>query len=157
MKLSELLSEELVIPSLKGTDIASVLREFAETIRDAGKFSDSDTIFQKLLDREKQESTGIGKGLAIPHCKVEELPEVILAVGYSERGVNFRSIDGELTYFFFVVISPASASVLHLRVLAALSRLLRSRAFLSALQQRPGRRQMIDLMKREEEDAAVTP
>ena len=155
MKLSDLLTEQLVLPSLQGTDISSVLQEFAQAIKTAGRFSDSEVVFQKLLDREKQESTGIGKGVAIPHCKIEDLPGVILAVGYSDNGVNFRSIDGQLTNFFFVVISPANASVLHLRVLAALSRLLRSQTFLSALQQRPGKKELIDLIKKEEESAAV--
>lgn len=157
MRLSDLLSENLILTSLEGTDVPSVLSEFAHAICEAGRYGEPETIYGKLLDRERQESTGIGKGVAIPHCKVEDLPEVILAVGYSDKGVDFHSIDGQPAYFFFVVISPASSSVLHLRVLAALSRLLRSQSFHAGLLARPAKKELIELMKREEEGAAVAP
>ena len=157
MKLSEIVSEELVLPSLKGTDTASVLREFADAVSSAGKYPDAGLLFERLYDREKQESTGIGNGIAIPHCKIENLQQIFLAVGYSAEGVQFKAIDHQPTYFFFLIVSPASASVLHLRMLAALSRLLRSPHFMTALKQRPEKAALIDLIRIEEEDARVAP
>ena len=157
MRLSELITEDLILPSLQGTDIASILSEFAQAVCAAGKFSDSNILYERLYDREKQESTGIGNGVAIPHCKVDNLQQVVLAVGYSPVGVDFKAVDGQPTFFFFLVVSPSSSSVLHLRALAALSRLLRSSNFLSHLQRRPGKDELIALIKQEEEKAAVTP
>ncbi len=157
MKLSELVSENLVLPSLAGTDVALVLKEFSDAICSSGKYTGEQLLFQKLLERENQESTGIGNGVAIPHCKIDNLQQVILSIGYSQDGVDFRAIDGQLTYFFFVVISPSNASVLHLRTLAALSRLLKSPTFLSRLIQRPGKAELIQLIKQEEEGAPVAP
>jgi mannitol/fructose-specific phosphotransferase system IIA component (Ntr-type) len=81
---------------------------------------------------------------------VENLNEVILAVGYSPEGVDFKAIDGNKTYFFFLVLSPANSSVLHLRALAALSRLLKSSTFLSQLQTLPGKKELIHLIREEE-------
>jgi len=156
MRLTELLSEDLILPSLKGTSVTSVLREFADAICAAGKHSDPDILYRRLYEREKQESTGIGKGIAIPHCKVDGLAEVVLAVGYSDGGVDFRSLDGQPTRFFFLVVSPADASVQHLRVLAALSKLLRSKNFLFKLDERPGKKELLELIK-QEEGAVVTP
>ena len=157
MRLSEIVSEDLVLTSLKGTDPPSVLREFADAVSAAGKYPDANLLFERLYDREKQESTGIGNGIAIPHCKIENLQQIFLAVGYSPGGVQFKAIDSQPTYFFFLIVSPANASVLHLRMLAALSRLLRSPNFMSALKQRPDKAALIDLIRREEEEARVTP
>jgi PTS system nitrogen regulatory IIA component len=155
MKLSELISDDLILLSLQGTDPSSVLREFAEAVTAAGKYTDAQSLFEHLYDREKQESTGIGNGVSIPHCKLDNLQEVVIAVGYSRQGVPFHAVDGKPTHFFFMVISPASSSVLHLRALAALSRLLRSATFLSQLRQWPGKQELLALIKQEEERIAV--
>jgi mannitol/fructose-specific phosphotransferase system IIA component (Ntr-type) len=157
MKLSDLITEDLILPSLSGKDVPSVLMEFSAAICASGKYSNQLLLFQRLLERESQESTGIGNGIAIPHCKVENLGQVILSIGYSDSGVNFKAIDGQPTNFFFVVISPSNSSVLHLRTLAALSRLLKSQTFLSRLGQRPGKAELIQLIKQEEEGAPVAP
>ena len=156
MKLSELVSEDLILPSLTGNDVPSVLQEFAQAVCAAGKFSDSETLYERLYEREKQESTGIGNGVAIPHCKVDNLQQVLLAIGYAPNGVDFKASDGNRTYFFFLVVSPSSSSVLHMRTLAALSRLLRSSNFISHLQQSPDKQELIALIKQEEEKAAIT-
>jgi PTS system nitrogen regulatory IIA component len=157
MKLSELVTEDLILPSLKGNDVPSILMEFSEAICKSGKYSDQQNLYQRLLERENQESTGIGNGIAIPHCKVDNLNQVILSIGYSDTGVNFKSIDGQPTSFFFVVISPTTSSVVHLRTLAALSRLLKSQSFLAKLQNRPSKSELIHLIKEEEEGATVAP
>src|SRR5262245_45614121 len=135
MKLSEVLSEDLILPQLQGTEITSVLQEFADAVGSTGRYKDPIVVYERLLEREKQESTGIGNGVAIPHCKLDQLQQVMLAVGYSEKGVDFHAIDGNPTYFFFVIISPSTAAVQHLRALAALSRLLKSQTFLAKLWQ----------------------
>lgn len=155
MKLSEIVAENLILTSLLGTDTPSVLQEFAEAVCAAGKCQDVKGLYEKLLEREKQESTGIGNGVAIPHCKLDNLTDVVLAIGYSRPGVEFHAIDGNPTYFFFVVLSPSTAAVQHLRTLAALSRLLKSQTFLTRLWQRPSSSELIALIRQEEEGAAI--
>ena len=155
MKLSDLVSEDLILPDLQGRDRPSVLREFVDAICASGKFHNSDLLYERLLDRERQESTGIGNGVAIPHTKVENLQNVILAIAYSKDGVDFHAMDSKPTFFFFVVVSPSNASVLHLRTLAALSRLLRSQKFLDSLKQRPDKKELIALIRTQDETASV--
>jgi len=155
MKLSDSITEDLILPSLSGKDIGSVLHEFADAIAKTGRFGDSNSIYDRLAERESQESTGIGNGVAIPHCKLENLQQVLVAIGYSNEGVNFHAIDGNPTYFFFLVISPSNAAVMHLRALAALSRLLKSQNFLNRLWQRPSASELIALIRQEEESTAV--
>jgi len=148
--LSEIISEELVNTALRGKDVPSVLQEFCDLILSARSYNHPEVLFERLIDREKQGSTGIGNGIAIPHCKVENLDRLILAIGYSEEGVDFNAIDGKPSYFFFLVVSPNNAAVLHLRVLAALSRLLKSPGFMEKLRQRPSADELIQLIRSEE-------
>lgn len=156
MKLSEIISENLILPSLKGTDTKSVLREFSDAICAVGKAPDTDVLYDRLMERERQESTGIGNGVAIPHCKLDTLQNVVVAIGYSESGVEFHACDGNPTYFFFVVLSPSHAAVQHLRALAALSRLLKSQTFLNGLWQRPSGKDLIALIRQEEESTVTS-
>ncbi|PWT93905.1 MAG: PTS fructose transporter subunit IIA [Acidobacteria bacterium] len=157
MKLSDVVSEDLILPSLQGIDASSVLKEFADAICSTGKCSDPQALFDRLYEREQQESTGIGNGVAIPHCKIDNLKDVLVGIGYSESGVDFNALDGKPIHFFFVVVSPSNASVMHLRTLAALSRLLKSQNFLSYLRQRPPKADLISRIKKEEEGATVSP
>src|SRR5262249_30222777 len=95
MKLSDVVSEDLILPSLQGIDASSVLKEFADAICSSGKYSDTQALFDRLYEREQQESTGIGNGVAIPHCKIDNLKDVLVAIGYSESGVDFHALDGK--------------------------------------------------------------
>jgi len=150
MRLSDFLSEQMVLTNLQGTDSSSVLSEFSTAAETAGTYRHPEILLDKLLDREKQGSTGIGKGIAIPHCKIDNLDRMFLGVAYSDAGVDFNAIDGQPVYFFFFVVSPGQASVLHLRVLAALSRLLKSQNFMDTLRQKPQPTELIDLIRQEE-------
>lgn len=157
MKLSEIVSPDVILPELKGKTSAEILLEFSNAISASGKYQNAKVLSDRLYEREQQESTGIGNGLAIPHCKIPDLSQAVLAIGYSPDGVDFKALDGKPTHFFFMVVSPSSASVLHLRVLAALSRLLKSPTFLSRIRQHMDKDEVIALIKEEEEKAAVTP
>lgn len=155
MKLSEIVSPETILPEMTGRTADEVLKEFCRAIVVAGKYYSSEALYDRLYEREQQESTGIGNGLAIPHCKIENLSQAILAIGYSPHGVDFHALDGKPTHFFFMVVSPSNASVLHLRILAAVSRLLKSPNFLTELQEHPGKEEILALIKREEDKASV--
>jgi mannitol/fructose-specific phosphotransferase system IIA component (Ntr-type) len=156
MKISDIVTEDLILTDIQGKDPASILREFADAAEKARKYPDPDLLFERLHDREIQESTCVGNGIAIPHCKVENLRDVFIAIGYSAEGVDFKAFDRQLTYFFFLVVSPANASVLHLRTLAALSRLLRSANFISHLKERPDKSHLLQLIRQEEEESKVS-
>ena len=151
MKLSEIASEDLIFPNLQGTTIPDILREFAHGICAAGKYSDEETLFRGLLEREKQETTAsMMKGVAIPHCKVENLRQLILAIGYAPKGVDFKSVFSGPTYFFFVFVSPATESVPYLRALASVVRIIKSPTFMTQLQTLPEKEKLLQLIREEE-------
>lgn len=122
MQLDNLVAPDLIFPELPAFDVSSVLRAFSDRVIATGRLSDSETLYQALWEREQLASTGIGHSVAVPHCKLEGLDEVLLAVGYVSKGVEFGAVDGAPVKLFFLVVSPSSKPAAHLQCLAAISK-----------------------------------
>jgi fructose-specific phosphotransferase system IIA component len=122
MRLDQLTRPDLIFPDLPGTDVHSVLREFAQRIEEHGLVKDADDLYHRLNEREELGSTGIGMGVAIPHCKAKGLKGVVLAIGISKRGVDFEAVDGSKVHLFFLIISPTDKPTAHLKALSAVSK-----------------------------------
>ncbi|HEY3169372.1 MAG TPA: PTS sugar transporter subunit IIA [Thermoanaerobaculia bacterium] len=120
-----LVDERLVFPNLAGTTVEDVLAEMAGGLAAAGVVGDSEGLVARLLERERMGSTGLGAGLAIPHCKVRDLSDVVLAVGVSRSGIDFHAADAQPVTLVFLVLSPADAPAVHLQALARISRVIR--------------------------------
>lgn len=117
--------ERLVFPHLASRTAEEALAEIAAGLERAGVVESASDLVRRLVERETMGSTGLGDGLAIPHCKVRGLSEVVIAIGLSESGVEFHAADGQPVTVFFVVLSPAYTPALHLQALARISRLIR--------------------------------
>jgi len=154
MKLHPLLSEDLVLPRLKGRDRDGILREMVVHLRGRVDADPGDDLLEKLLAREKLGTTAIGGGVAIPHCKVGGLKAPVLLLGLSRRGVDFQSLDGRATHIIFLVLSPLENPGVNLRVLASIAKLLRKSGTLaSKLVKAPTAEDALRTL-REEEDRA---
>lgn len=117
--------ERLVFPHLAGTTAEEALAEMAAGLERTGVVGSASDLARRLVERETMGSTGLGGGLAIPHCKVRDLTDVVVSIGISRTGVDFHSADGQPVTVLFVVLSPADAPALHLQALARISRLIR--------------------------------
>jgi len=126
MKLVEILRLEAVNIEIKANNKEEALTELVDLLASSGsiKNSEKSTILKKLKEREAIGSTGIGKGVGIPHAKCPPLKKMVAALGISKQGVDFRSLDGEPTYIFFLLIAPGDTPGPHLKALAKISRLL---------------------------------
>ena len=122
MRLGSLTRPELIFPDLPATDRAGVLHALAERIAGRGAVPNAVDLYQKLLEREQLGSTGIGAGIAIPHCKLPGLKRGVVAIGLVPQGVGFGAVDGQPVRVFFLVVSPSDSPAEHLQVLAAISR-----------------------------------
>lgn len=130
MRLASLTRPELIFPDLPapGGNRDAVLRELAGRIAKAGVVQDAEDLFQKLAEREQLGSTGIGSGVAIPHCKLPGLSHGIVAIGMAPDGVDFGAADGQPVKLLFVVLSPSASPGEHLQVLATISRWIKGNA-----------------------------
>lgn len=126
MGLGSLTRPELILSDLTAKDSTELLRVFADRLAQAGVVKDASDLFRRLREREQLSSTGIGAGIAIPHCKMPGLKQAVLAVGLAPQGIDFGAADGQPVRLFFVVVSPESSPAEHLRVLAAISRWIKS-------------------------------
>jgi PTS system nitrogen regulatory IIA component len=120
-----LVDERRIFPDLAGTTLDEALAEMAGGLARAGVVPDGADLARRLVERERLGSTGLGGGLAIPHCKLREIGDVVLAVGVSHRGIDFGAADGLPVRLVFLVLSPADAPALHLQALARISRVIR--------------------------------
>jgi PTS system nitrogen regulatory IIA component len=120
-----LVDERRIFPDLAGGTREEVLAELAEGLARTGVVADGADLTRRLVERERMGSTGLGGGLAIPHCKLREIGDVVLAVGVSRRGIDFAAADGQPVRLVFLVLSPADAPALHLQALARISRVIR--------------------------------
>jgi PTS system nitrogen regulatory IIA component len=132
VRLADILRPDCVIADLSGGTVASVLAELARPVA-AKSGVDASTLSAGLLAREKLGSTGVGEGVAVPHCKAAGLPALAAALGRSRDGVDFRAHDGKPTRIFVALFAPERAGAEHLQALARVSRLLKRPEFRKAL------------------------
>jgi fructose-specific phosphotransferase system IIA component len=150
MRLSEFVVRDAIIPQLTATDKESVIREMVESLRNAGQFHGADTedIVRAILRREQLGSTGIGRGVAIPHTKHASVEKLVGTVAVSQQGVSFQSLDGEPVYIFVLLISPQERPGDHLRALENVSSCLRDDAFVRSLRAAKSREEISALLDR---------
>src|SRR5712692_1803687 len=130
MKITDILSEDLVVPALAGRSKGDVIEELADAVAERHRGEvDRDRLVGALEDREKLNSTALGEGVAIPHGKLPGLKRVIAAFGRSPGGVDFSSLDGKPTHLFFLLVAPEDSAGAHLKALARISRLLKDESF----------------------------
>lgn len=128
MHLADLTRPELIFPDLGsgGRSERNVLDDLAARVAAAGAVPDARELSARLAEREALGSTGVGGGVAIPHCKLSGISRAILAIGIAPSGVEFRGVDGLPVRLFFLVVSPSQSPAEHLQVLAAISRWVRA-------------------------------
>src|SRR5260370_36806130 len=137
MKITDILSPEMVLPELKGNTKADVLRELAGYLSSKHREIDPAALFAVLAERERLGSTAIGDGIAIPHGKLPGVNSIIGVFGRHTRGVDFDSLDGGSTHPFFFLVPPGDSACLLLKALSRASRLLRGPAFRGRLANTP--------------------
>lgn len=123
MLLSELLSPDRVKVPLAGRTKDDLLRELVELV--APTDEDAGAILAAVRDRERELSTGVGGGVAIPHAKSPRVEQLVMAAGVTRSPVDFDALDGQPVELFFMLVGPDSAAGAHVRALARISRLLR--------------------------------
>ncbi|MGE4505609.1 MAG: PTS sugar transporter subunit IIA [Desulfovibrionaceae bacterium] len=129
MLLGDYLEKEFILPELTSASKAEVLREMIDAVGEKLPGLDKDKALTVLLERESLGTTGIGDGIAIPHGKLDDLEEIVVAVGRSEQGVEFEALDHQPCRIFFLVLAPDQVAGQHLRILAHISRLLKDPDF----------------------------
>ena len=142
MRLSDILSQNHVIPDLKAKDKKGVLAELVDVIVSSDPTLDKNSLVKVLLERERLGSTGIGDGVAIPHGKFQGLKHPIISFGRSRKGLDFDAMDGEAVFLFFLLVAPEDSASIHLKALARIAKIIKNRSFRNVLMQVPTREEI---------------
>ena len=137
MKFVDFVSRDAIRTSIDVDDKEQVIQAMTTALLEVGKISEDqhESIVEAVLKREELGSTGIGRGVAVPHTKHPSVSELVGTVAVSEDGVDFDSLDGEKVHLLFLLISPPDRPGDHLRALENISRQLRDDTFCRFLKQ----------------------
>lgn len=133
VKITDYMSKDLITLNLKSRTKDAVLEELSELMVKSPNIENKNVIKKALMEREELGSTGIGKGIAIPHAKTDAASKLTIAFGISKEKIDFDSLDHEGVNIFFVFASPIEDSQIYLKVLARISRLIRNENFRNKL------------------------
>jgi PTS system nitrogen regulatory IIA component len=153
MRLADFTSQELVFTEVPGSDTMTVLRAISDRLEARGVVEDGDELYRRLWEREKLGSTGIGSEVAIPHCKMEDVDRVRVAVALCPQGVDFGACDSRPVRLLFTVISPVDSAAVHLHSLSAISRWVRAEDHLKRILRLDDPAAIFELLRETEAEA----
>jgi mannitol/fructose-specific phosphotransferase system IIA component (Ntr-type) len=140
MKFSDFVAVDAIRSNVDADTKEGVIREMADALVEAGSIApgDLESIVKAIMKREDLGSTGIGRGVAVPHTKHPSVSRLVGTVAVSRAGVEFDSLDGEPVQLFFLLVSPPDRPGDHLRALENISRQLRDDSFCKLLKAAKG-------------------
>ena len=147
-KWERILDSSNVLVGLKAQRNFDAIRELASVLEDDGAVRDQKSFLSDLIRREQQASTGIGKGVAVPHAHEDSIDRQLLAIGISRGGIDFASPDGQPVHIVALLATPRKHQKQHMERLAALSRLLQHQGVRESLIQAADAVEVVDIFKR---------
>lgn len=150
MRISELLSNEAIVLNLTSKTKSEVITELIDKLYAADCLSDKDEFKNAILKREEEFSTGIGDGIAIPHAMSSSVKKSALAFGYSKEGIDYNSMDGNLTHIFFMIAGEENANNEHLETVSRLSVLLLNDEFRKKIIEVKSKEELINVINEQE-------
>jgi mannitol/fructose-specific phosphotransferase system IIA component (Ntr-type) len=156
MKLADFVCFDAIIPELKAVDRDGIIIELVEALSSAGGIGDAKPkeIARAVIKRENEASTGIGKGVAIPHVKHKAIKDVIAAIGCKNEGIDFSSLDKQPAYTIILLLSPAGNADKHLQAMENIFKNLQKDDFRRFLRQAQMVEQIKEVILDASEDAS---
>lgn len=156
MKLLDIVCLNAIVPQLESTERDTVIYELIEALCQNKKLAKIDTklLAKAVIKRENEASTGIGKGVAVPHVKHEAISEPIAVIGCSSEGIDFASLDKQPVYSIFLLLSPVDKPDKHLQAMETIFRNLQKDDFRRFLRQVRSREDVVEAIKDADESSS---
>jgi len=153
MKLADIIAKEAIIADLQSKDRDGVIKEMVDKLVEAGKLGakEAPEIIKSIIKREKQGSTGFGKGVAVPHVKHPGSKSLVATIGRSSSGIDFAALDRAPVYIVVLLLSPPENPEEHLQAMETIFRHLQRDNFRKFLRQAQNVNQIIELINEAEE------
>lgn len=150
MNIFSLLDPETVLPKLKASNKAEILNTMVSTLKEKVSDEEVEKIRDAVISREKIMSTGVGKGLAIPHGKTAGVEQTYASFAILDEPVDYQAIDNEPVNMVFLLVGPQSSNSLHIKMLSRISRLMNNSDFRERLRSCSSSEEIIGQFKKEE-------
>jgi len=155
MKFADFVCFEALIAELQAKERDGVIMELVGALDKAGRLGrgNGEKLARAVIKRENEASTGMGKGIAVPHVKYKGVKDVVAAVGQSSKGVDFAALDKQPVYSVILLVSPADDPDKHLQAMEKIFRHLQQEKFRKFLRQSQTAARIEDLLR----EADVNP
>jgi len=157
MKFADFVCFEAIIPELKAKGRKGVITELVSALDKAGRLgkNNREEITKAVIKREKEASTGMGKGVAVPHVKSQAVKDIVATIGQSSAGIDFSSLDKKLVYSVILLISPADDPDRHLQAMEHVFKYLQDEKFRKFLRQSKTAEEIEDLLTEVDENSFI--
>lgn len=149
--LKKFIQKNCIQLNLKSSTKAEVIDELIDLLDKAGKLNDRALYKEKILKRESESSTGLEEGIAIPHAKTSAVKTPAIAIGISKQGLDYDSLDGEVSKLFFMIAAAEGASDSHIEMLSKLTTILLEDEVREALLEAKTEEEIIAILEKEVE------
>lgn len=148
MKLSDLIVPDAIIPQLKATDRDGAIAEAVNALADAGAVAKSRVkeIVAAVIEREEQATTGIGKGVSLPHAKLSCIKKPVGAIGRSSEGIDFAALDSKPVYSMILLLSSPDKPDEHLQAMETIFKHVQREIFRKFLRQSETTEAIVELI-----------
>jgi mannitol/fructose-specific phosphotransferase system IIA component (Ntr-type) len=157
MKFADFVCFKATVPELQARDRDGAIAEIVSSLEKAGKLGKGKfkEISRAVIKREKEASTGMGKGVAVPHVKYKLAKDVVAAIGLSSAGIDFSALDKQPVYSVILLISPVNEPDKHLQAMENIFRHLQQEKFRKFLRQCRSTEHVEDLLREADENSSL--
>jgi fructose-specific phosphotransferase system IIA component len=150
MKISEILTEQLVVAGMKGTTKKEIIDAMIALVTKSEKVLDAEKVRTAIFEREKIMSTGVGNGFAIPHGKTDAVTDIVAAFATTAEPIDYESLDEKPVRLVFLLVGKDNLVGPHIKLLSRISRLMNKEDFRRRLLEATTAAQLIELFRQEE-------
>jgi len=151
MKISDILTEDVIATRLPGRTKDEVLENMIALASRSPNMTDKAKVRASILERERIMSTGVGRGVAVPHSKCDGVSDTVTAFAVTAEPIDFQSLDNSPVQLIFLLVGRENSVGAHLKLLSRISRLMSSDTFRDKLIAAATPKDVIELFRKEEE------
>jgi fructose-specific phosphotransferase system IIA component len=150
MRISDILTEDLVVNGLKGDSKEDILEAMIGLVAQSPRVLDRVKVQNAIFEREKIMSTGVGNGFAIPHGKTDAVSDIVAAFAVTAKPIDYESLDEKPVRLVFLLVGKDNLVGPHIKLLSRISRLMNKEEFRTRLLASKSSREILDLFRQEE-------
>lgn len=150
MKISDILTEDLVVAGLKGKSKDGIIEAMIGIVSHSPKVLDREKVRTAIFEREQIMSTGVGNGFAIPHGKTDAVSDIVAAFAVTEEEIDYDSLDEKPVRLVFLLVGKDNLVGPHIKLLSRISRLMNKEEFRRQLLTLETPKEILDLFRQEE-------